>query len=121
MQLKIVAFTPMPSVRHRTAVTVNAGFLTSVRIAKRMSWSMSERDEGPLAQTVSSSAWFAAVGVSEEHSAAGGVPPRALSAVFEDRQEVSGGVLEPGDFGTARTVDTFVVGGDVAVLVDLEL
>ncbi len=42
-QLKIVALTPMPSARQRTAVMVNAGALTSVRIAKRMSWSMSER------------------------------------------------------------------------------
>ena len=44
-QLKIVALTPMPSARHSTAVMVNAGFLISVRKAKRMSWSMSGKLE----------------------------------------------------------------------------
>src|SRR5688500_18944830 len=39
-QLKIVAFTPMPSVRQRIAATENAGLLARVRRAKRKSESM---------------------------------------------------------------------------------
>src|SRR4051812_31000358 len=39
-QLKIVTFTPMPSVRHSTAAMVNPGLLVRVRMAKRMSWSI---------------------------------------------------------------------------------
>ncbi len=57
MQLKIVALTPMPSAKQSTAVTVNAGLLTSVRNANRMSWSMSQW-KGTLAQTVGPRLWL---------------------------------------------------------------
>src|SRR5678815_2093775 len=45
MQLKIVALTPMPSVRQRTAAMENAGLLASVRRAKRKSASMIRMEE----------------------------------------------------------------------------
>src|SRR3982751_2132784 len=43
MQLKIVALTPIPSVRQRIAAMENAGLLASVRRAKRTSEIMGRR------------------------------------------------------------------------------
>src|SRR5688572_5670623 len=62
-QLKIVAFTPIPSARQRMAATENAGLLARVRRAKRRSEIM-VRCEKALDGTFASAGWLeVAIGV----------------------------------------------------------
>src|SRR5678816_4410736 len=70
-QLKIVALTPIPRVRQRTAAIENAGLLASVRKAKRNSESMI-RWKGPPVRTFGRLPWLERTGGWRRREAAGG-------------------------------------------------